>query len=130
MRPYILPGDIGHEGAVPEQVGVQDEASLTDLGFWSEPFAAQEESQFHRHIKAGQVRPGIQRDRRKIVNAELALLNDPFDLRQAKISGIVLFKRTSRDKPEIVYRENDCVEHRAIGGVEGTVDKDVITFQI
>jgi len=93
----------------------------------SKPPAPEKQPELQRHIEPRKICAGIQGDSGNVMDSKPALLDHSFDLREAKISRIVLLQRTAWDETEVIYSEDDRVEYRPVAKVERAVDEDVIT---
>jgi hypothetical protein len=61
------------------------------------------------------------------VDAESAPLNNPLDLGQPKLRGIILFQGTASDESEVMDAEDNRVEDRSMAWIKWTIDGDVAT---
>lgn len=90
MRTNILPGYIRNKLPVSVLFAVQYESSFFALIPQSKPPATEEQAEFQRHVKAREIRGGVERDGGEVIDSEPALLDHPFDPGEAKISRVVL----------------------------------------
>ncbi len=123
----ILAGNVGDKGPVAVCIPVQNQRRLFALIVTSKSSAPKKQPQLQRHVEPRQVGDGIELDRGEIVYAELAFFDDPFDLCQADIAGIVFLAGATSNKTEVAHGEDNGVEDRPVTGVEGAVDEDVFT---
>ena len=60
------------------------------------------------------------------MNAVLAFRNDIRDLVEPKLASVVGFKRTPRNEPYIMNREDYCIKDPCITDIEWTVNEHVL----
>jgi hypothetical protein len=90
MRPNILPRNVRNELSVSVLFAVQYKGPLLALIPGSKPPTPEEQAEFQRHIKAGKICDGVEGDGGEVINSKPTFLDHPFDLEEAKISGVVL----------------------------------------
>lgn len=86
--------------------------------------AAQKEAQFESHVVTRELGRTIDSHERKVVNSELAGMNDFDDFLQPFLRASVSFQRATRFAAKRHHGEHDGIEHRTIGGVKWAIDED------
>lgn len=127
MSMDVLARDVGNETAVPVTIRVRNQAFLFAVVIAPESPAPQKQTQFQGHVESRQANHGIKADSRQVVDSESAFFNDPFNLGESDLGGVVIFQSAPRPKAKIIDCKHDPVEDGPAGRVERTVDEDVVT---
>jgi hypothetical protein len=122
MGVNILPGNVGDIGLKPKLLAIKDDAGLLPLPLVAVFFGTEEDSEFKRHVKAGQggaLGPG------DIVDAVAALGDDLADLIEAILGGVVGFQGAARGKARARDGEDNGVEKSLVFLIERAINEDI-----
>ena len=125
MTTDILTGDVRYELSVTVRITIEDEGTLPALVGWPVSLAAEKQSEFQRHVKAGQTSDGVQGHCRQIIYSKPALVNYPLDLGEPKLRCILILKSAASNEAEVIDPENNGVENWPIDRVKWAIDKNV-----
>ena len=96
---------------------------LTPLDGVAEPLGANEQPKLERHVEARQA-GGVQLRPRNVVHAHAAGPDERNDLLDPDLAGVVGFQGTTRPVAAVEHGEDDRLEYRLVGVVEGAVNED------
>jgi len=93
----------------------------------AKPFRAEEEAKFQRHVEPWKAVGAIERDSRKVVDAEATFTDDFEKLDQANLAAIILFACNAGEKSTVMHREDQSIEQLFVAAIKRDVDKYAVS---
>lgn len=124
MRGDILAGDVGDKFLKPVTLAVEDQADLAALLPGPEPRGPDEKPELEGHVEPRQLMGGVEFRARDIMHPETAAANHGKDLLDPDLAGVVDLESTARHIATVKRREDQRIENRLVGLVEGAVKED------
>lgn len=121
MSVDVLSGQVRNEPLIPVWLAVNYETGLCALYPVTKLFAAEEQSEFERHIEAREQRDCIRFGSRYVVNAVPAFGDCPEDLVVPILCRIADFKCASCCKASVVHCEDQRVKEAFVLAIEWAV---------
>jgi hypothetical protein len=122
----VHPGQVRDELLIAILLDVEDQQTLFPLSLAAIAPAAEEYSQFERHVESGQAVGAVELGPRQVVNAVTALDYDIVQLFQPHLPPVVRFPRRAGPESTGGDAEYERLEKRGVVVVEGAVDEDVV----
>jgi hypothetical protein len=128
VRVDVLSSDVGDEDLIAVWIRIEDQRHFVTLKLASVSLATEKQSEFQRHVEAGEFMLFVELDGRYVVDSVLALLDDALNLREPELSTVVFFPRGACHEAQVGDREHDRIKYRFVALVKRAVHENLIAW--